>query len=66
LVGIPEGDSHLEDLGLGGRMILKRILRRESARMWSGLIWLRIGTRGRIISTWQRTFGFLNMREFLE
>lgn len=37
-----EGRHHLEDLGLEGTMILRRILKKWDAEAWSGLIWRRI------------------------
>jgi hypothetical protein len=40
-----EGD-HLEDPGLGERIILKRIFKKLDEWAWTGLIWLRIGTGG--------------------
>jgi len=35
--------DNLEDLGVNGRMILRRILKEEAARMWTGFIWLKKG-----------------------
>jgi hypothetical protein len=42
---LSEGD-HLEDPGIDGRVILKRILRKWNVGVWSGSVWLRIGTGG--------------------
>jgi hypothetical protein len=44
LVGKSEGRDHSEDLGIGGRIILKWILEKYCGRVWTGFIWLRIGT----------------------
>jgi hypothetical protein len=41
-----KGRDHLEDLGLGGKIMLDWILRRRSGKVWIGCIWLRIGTSG--------------------
>jgi hypothetical protein len=40
--------DHLKDLGVDGRIILKWILRKWT-RIWSGFIWLRLGTTGRVL-----------------
>jgi hypothetical protein len=37
---------HLEDPGVDGRIILRRIFRKWDVVGWIGLIWLRIGTGG--------------------
>ena len=46
LVGKPEGKDHLEDPGVGGRIILRWIFRKWDVGVWTGLILLRIGTGG--------------------
>jgi hypothetical protein len=51
LVGRPEERSHLEVLGVDGIILLKSILQEWGAGTWSGLIWLRIGTSGRLLRT---------------
>jgi hypothetical protein len=43
-----EGD-HWEDKDAGGWTILKWILERYNGMVWSGLIWLRIGTSGELL-----------------
>ena len=46
LVGKPEGNNHLEDSGLDGRIILRLIFRKWDMRAWIESMWLRIGTGG--------------------
>jgi len=38
--------EHLEDPGVDGRTILSWIFRKWDVGVWTGLIWLRIGTCG--------------------
>jgi hypothetical protein len=44
LVGKSECKRSLEDLGVDGKIILEWILKKWVRRMWTGFIWLRIGT----------------------
>jgi hypothetical protein len=39
----------LEDLAIGERIILKYILKKLNERLWTGLIWLRIGISGGLL-----------------
>jgi len=41
--------DHLGDPGMDGRIILRWILRKWDVGVWSGLIWLRIGTGGGLL-----------------
>jgi hypothetical protein len=38
--------AKLEDVGIDGRMILKRTIKEQDMKVWTGLIWLRIGNIG--------------------
>jgi len=38
--------DHLEDPGVAGRIILRRVFRKWDVRVWTGSSWLRIGTGG--------------------
>jgi hypothetical protein len=42
-----KGRDRLEDLGVDGKIMLEWILGKEGAKVWTGCIWLRIGTSGR-------------------
>ena len=44
--------GHLEDLSIDER-ILNCIIKKEDGRTWSGFIWLRTGSSGRILTTVQ-------------
>jgi hypothetical protein len=44
--------DHLEDPGIDGRIILRLIFRKWDVGVWTGLIWLRIGTGGRYLLMW--------------
>jgi hypothetical protein len=41
-----KGRDHSEDLEVDGKIILKWVLGKYSGKVWTGLIRLRIGTRG--------------------
>jgi hypothetical protein len=43
--------EHREDLDVGGRIILRCMLEKWDGVMWTGLIWLRIGTSGGLLWT---------------
>jgi hypothetical protein len=38
---------HLEDLGINRKIISEWILGKYGGKVWTGFIWLRIGTSGR-------------------
>jgi hypothetical protein len=39
----------LEELGIDVRVIVEWILEKQGEKLWTGFIWLRIGTRGRLL-----------------
>jgi hypothetical protein len=41
--------SYMEDLNIDGRIMLKLILKQQSGRAWTGLIWVRIGKSGGLV-----------------
>jgi hypothetical protein len=49
LVGKRGGKNYSEDLGVDGRIILKWILGRWGGKVWTGFIWLSIGTSGGLL-----------------
>ena len=44
--------DHVEVLGIDKRIISIQILKKYDGRIWTRLIWLRIGTSGRLLRTW--------------
>jgi len=48
-VGKPEGKNHLEDPGVDGKIILRWIFWDWDVGVWTGSIWLKIGTVGGIL-----------------
>jgi hypothetical protein len=44
-----KGRDHSKDLGVDGNIILEWILGQKSEKLWSGFIWLRIGTSGGMV-----------------
>jgi hypothetical protein len=49
LVGDLGEGYHLEDPGEDGRVILKSIFKKWDWGAWTGLIWIRMGTGGRLL-----------------
>jgi hypothetical protein len=49
LVGKPKEKSHLKELGVDGKIILEWILGKLGRRVWTGFIWLGIGTSGGLL-----------------
>jgi hypothetical protein len=44
-----KGRDHSEDLGIDGRIISECILWIQGGKVWTGCIWLGIGTSGRLL-----------------
>jgi hypothetical protein len=42
--------DHLEDPGVEGMIILRRIFRKRNVRAWNGSMWLRIETGGALVN----------------
>jgi hypothetical protein len=49
LAGTPEEKKQLGRIGLDGRIILKIILKKYDVMVWTGFIWLRVGTSGGLL-----------------
>jgi len=43
--------SHLEDVSVDKKIILKRIFKVQGRRLWTQFIWLRTGTNGKPLWT---------------
>jgi len=61
-VDMYKGRDHLESQGIEGRIILRWILRKWDAGVWTGLICHRIGTGGRHLRIRSWAFGIHKMR----
>jgi hypothetical protein len=53
LEGKPEGRRSFERPRYRWGIILKWILKKQDGRVWTGLVWLRIGISGGLLRTWQ-------------
>jgi hypothetical protein len=64
LVGKYEERDHLEDVGLDVKIMLlvERILKKSVERVWSGMIWLKIGTSGGFLCRRYKTSCSTKMR----
>jgi hypothetical protein len=58
--------DHLEDRGVDGRIILRWIFRKWDVGVWTGLIWLRIGTAGGTCECGNENSGSIKCWEFLD
>jgi hypothetical protein len=47
----PKGRGHSEGVGVDGRIILEWILEKQGGKLWTGCIWLRIGTSSGLLWT---------------
>jgi hypothetical protein len=48
-LGVPKGEDHWEDLGVGERLILRWTLERQEPMRRNGFNWLRIGSSGGLL-----------------
>ena len=64
LVGKP--GNYLEEPGVDGRIILRRIYRRWDVGLWTGSSWLRIGTGGGTCECGNEPSGSIKCWEFLD
>jgi hypothetical protein len=44
-----KGRDHSEDLDIDGRIKLELILGKQGVTVWTGFIWLKIGTSGAVM-----------------
>jgi hypothetical protein len=53
--------DHQEDVEVGGRILLQWILKKYDGLLWTGFIWLKIGTSDGILLTREWIFEFHKM-----
>jgi hypothetical protein len=44
-----KGGDHMEDIGVDERIILQWMLERWGGEVWTGCIWLTVGTNGGLL-----------------
>jgi len=58
--------DYLEDPGVDGNIILRWIFRKSDVGVWTGSIWLRLGTGGGHCECGNETRGSIKCGEFLD
>ena len=58
--------DYLEVVGVGGRIILKRILRKWDERTWTEFVWLRQGQVESCCECGNEQWGFKKFQDFLD
>jgi hypothetical protein len=58
--------DHLGEIGVDGRIILRLVLRKWYVGVWTGLIWLRIGTLADCCECGNVPSGSIKCGEFLD
>jgi len=56
----------LEDPGIDGRIILRRIFRKWDGEAWTEFVWFRIGTSGGLCECGNEPSGSIKCGEFLD
>jgi hypothetical protein len=57
--------DHLKDLGVDGKILVKRIFKNWGGEAWTGLIWLRIGAGGEHFECGNKPLGSIKCGDFL-
>jgi hypothetical protein len=59
-------ETSMEDLNIDGRITLELILGRKVGKIWTGFMWLRIGTSSRPFKHGNEPSGSIRGGEFLD
>jgi hypothetical protein len=61
-----KGRDHLGDLGVDGKIILKRILGKQDVRMWTAFIWLKMDPLAGCWEYGNKYSSYIKRGEFLD
>jgi hypothetical protein len=58
--------DHVEDRGRDGKIVLKWIMRKQDVRLWTGFIWLVLGSSSGSFELGNEPLGSIKGEEFID